>query len=110
ARSPAALLETSDGLAWLLDRLGARLDERGWRLFAMLFLEERSVEEVMDAVDMTRDAVYAWRLRLRKLAHSIAQRQTRQRSTSTQRVAVVPTDRSDRPAPEVDGLAALGLD
>jgi len=69
--TPATRLESSDSLARVLDHLGGRLDERGVLLFRMLYVEERCVEEVMDAADMTRDAIYAWRLRFRKLVSSL---------------------------------------
>jgi RNA polymerase sigma-70 factor (ECF subfamily) len=64
-------LESSDALARMLDRLDTRLDERGALLFRLLYVEERSVEEVMGTTAMTRDAIYAWRLRFRKLAASL---------------------------------------
>ncbi|PRQ06678.1 RNA polymerase sigma factor SigD [Enhygromyxa salina] len=70
--TPARRFEANDALNRVLERLGGRLDERGMLLFAMLYVEERSVEEVMDATDMSRDAIYAWRLRFRKLATSLA--------------------------------------
>ncbi|KIG19389.1 hypothetical protein DB30_02670 [Enhygromyxa salina] len=70
----ARRFEASDSLARVLERLDSRLDARGMLLFSMLYIEERSVEEVMDATDMTRDAIYAWRLRFRKLAGSLAVR------------------------------------
>jgi RNA polymerase sigma factor (sigma-70 family) len=68
----ARQLESSEQLDRLLARLGQRLDERGMQLFRLLYVEERSVEEVMETTDMTRDAVYAWRSRFRKLISSLA--------------------------------------
>jgi RNA polymerase sigma factor (sigma-70 family) len=65
--STSAKLESSEQLDRVLDGLRSRLDERGMLLFQMLYVEERSVEEVMAATEMTRDAVYAWRSRFRKL-------------------------------------------
>jgi RNA polymerase sigma factor (sigma-70 family) len=62
-----AKLESVEELDRVLDGLRSRLDERGMLLFEMLYVEERSVEEVMAATEMTRDAVYAWRSRFRKL-------------------------------------------
>jgi hypothetical protein len=41
-------------------------------LFQMLYVEERSVEEVMATTEMTRDAIYAWRSRFRKLVAKLA--------------------------------------
>lgn len=69
---PAARVESSDALARVLERLDERLDERGMLLFRMLYVEERSVEEVIEATGMTRDAIYAWRSRFRKLVASLA--------------------------------------
>jgi hypothetical protein len=41
-------------------------------LFQRLYVEERSVEEVMATTDMTRDAVDAWRSCFRKLIGSLS--------------------------------------
>ena len=65
-------VESNEQLEQLLARLGERLDERGMLLFRLLYVEERSVEEVMSTTDMTRDAIYAWRSRFRKLVGSLA--------------------------------------
>ena len=65
-------VESNEQLEQLLERLGERLDERGMLLFQLLYVEERSLEEVMATTDMTRDAVYAWRSRFRKLIGSLA--------------------------------------
>ena len=66
-------LESSDRLRLLLRQLGERLDERGMLIFRMLYVEECSVPEVMETTGMTRDAVYAWRSRFRKLVASLEQ-------------------------------------
>ena len=66
-------LETTQRLDRLLEQLHTRLDERGMLLFRMLYVEERTVEEVMEATQMTRDAVYAWRSRFRKLIVKLAE-------------------------------------
>jgi RNA polymerase sigma factor (sigma-70 family) len=65
-------MESNELLEQLLERLGERLDERGMLLFQLLYVEERSLEEVTATTDMTRDAVYAWRSRFRKLIGSLA--------------------------------------
>jgi RNA polymerase sigma factor (sigma-70 family) len=70
--STSAKLESVEQLDRTLDGLRSRLDERGMLLFQMLYVEERSVEEVMAATEMTRDAVYAWRSRFRKLVAKLA--------------------------------------
>jgi len=69
----AAKLESVEELDRVLDGLRQRLDERGMLVFRMLYIEERSVEEVMAATAMTRDAVYAWRSRFRKIVATLAQ-------------------------------------
>jgi RNA polymerase sigma factor (sigma-70 family) len=71
--STFAKLESNEQLDRVLDGLRTRLDERGMLLFQMLYVEERSVEEVMAATEMTRDAVYAWRSRFRKLVAKLAE-------------------------------------
>lgn len=68
----AAKVESAEQLDRVLERLRERLDDRGLLLFRMLYVEERSVEEVMAATEMTRDAVYAWRSRFRKLVAKLA--------------------------------------
>ena len=70
-------LESADRLRLLMRQLGERLDERGMLLFRMLYVEERSVEEAMAQTGMTRDAVYAWRSRFRKLIASLEQGEAR---------------------------------
>ncbi len=57
----------------LLEALRERLDDRGVRLFEMLYVEERSVEDVMATTEMTRDSVYAWRSRFRKMVAKLAE-------------------------------------
>ncbi|MCA9683268.1 MAG: sigma-70 family RNA polymerase sigma factor [Myxococcales bacterium] len=66
-QSGSARLDSAKRLERLVLALRERLDDRGLLLFEMLYVEERSVEEVMAATEMTRDAVYAWRSRFRKL-------------------------------------------
>jgi RNA polymerase sigma-70 factor (ECF subfamily) len=61
-------VESTDTLARVLDRLDERLDTRGKQLFRMLYVEERSIEEVAESTAMTREAVYSWRCRFRKIA------------------------------------------
>lgn len=64
---------THERLDRVLAQLERRLDERGRLLFRMLYVDEREVEEVMETTGMTRDAVYAWRSRFRKLVASLAE-------------------------------------
>lgn len=78
-------IESAQRLDRLLDQLRERLDERGMLLFQMLYVDQRSVEEVMATTDMTRDAVYAWRSRFKKLVAKLADEPTSpNRATSRQ--------------------------
>jgi RNA polymerase sigma-70 factor (ECF subfamily) len=45
-----------------------RLDERGLMLFHMLEVDGRSVVEVCEHTQMSRDALYQWRARFRRIA------------------------------------------
>jgi RNA polymerase sigma-70 factor (ECF subfamily) len=70
--SPESDLNRRQTLALVVERLRARLSERGAALFQLLVVEERPVEQVCAAMRMTPEAVYAWRSRLARLARSIA--------------------------------------
>jgi RNA polymerase sigma factor (sigma-70 family) len=59
-------------LELLLDRLRLALSPLGFHLFQLLYVEDRAPEEVAATARMSADAVYAWRSRLRKLAHHLA--------------------------------------
>jgi RNA polymerase sigma factor (sigma-70 family) len=67
---PATL--SRDLLAVLLDRLRLALTPLGMHLFQLLYVEERTPEEVAEAAKMSLDAVYAWRSRLRKIVATLA--------------------------------------
>ena len=64
--------------AWvdLLHRLEDRLSVSGWQVFQLLFVEECSIAEVEAQTGLRRDAVYAWRSRLRKLVRSLYEETT----------------------------------
>ncbi|HEX3127042.1 MAG TPA: sigma-70 family RNA polymerase sigma factor [Thermoanaerobaculia bacterium] len=68
---PEAITASREQLEQLLDRLAEELSPLGLHLFDLLFLRELSTEEVMQQTNMTSDAVYAWRSRLRKLAERL---------------------------------------
>lgn len=59
-------VEVRERLDHMLDRLRRRLDERGLLLFELLYVEERPIEDACEITGMTRDAVYAWRSRLKR--------------------------------------------
>lgn len=63
---PEAQAELRERLARTWEVLEARLDERSLLLFDLLYVQERSIPEVMEITGMTRDAIYAWRSRVRR--------------------------------------------
>lgn len=65
---PEEITATREQLRLLLDRLTEKLSPLGWHLFDLLYLHDLPIEEVMRQTNMTADAVYAWRSRLRRLA------------------------------------------
>ncbi|MCB9537245.1 MAG: sigma-70 family RNA polymerase sigma factor [Myxococcales bacterium] len=62
-----------DQLARVLDVLRADLSPLGYTLFVELVVEQRDVEAVCAAHDMTANAVYVWRNRLKKAAQAALQ-------------------------------------
>ncbi len=58
-------------LQLLLRRMQAELSPQGWNLFELLLVEGLPVEGVERRTGMSRDAIYAWRSRLRKLARRL---------------------------------------
>jgi RNA polymerase sigma factor (sigma-70 family) len=59
-------MESREQLDHIYEGLEQQLGDRGLLLFEMLYVQERSVEEVMATTGMTRDAIYAWRSRVKK--------------------------------------------
>jgi RNA polymerase sigma-70 factor (ECF subfamily) len=53
-------------LEMLQRALAERLSEKGMAVYQLLFLEERSVEEVRARLALNASAIYAWRHRIRK--------------------------------------------
>ncbi len=70
--SPEAAAVSRQALERLLERLRATLSPLGWHLFELLYLHERSVDDVERDTGLSSAAVYAWRSRLRRLARSLA--------------------------------------
>lgn len=56
----------------LLERLRAELSPLGLQLFLMFWRDQREVHEICDELSMSKEAVWAWRSRLRKRARAIA--------------------------------------
>lgn len=71
APDPETRALSRDALDRLLDRLQERLSPLGWRLFRLLYLEEKSVDDAAAGCDMSHAAIYAWRSRLRRLAREL---------------------------------------
>jgi len=72
AVDPRAALESRARLDVVLERLHARLDTRGWVLFERLYIDEAAADTVAAELGMTRDAVYAWRARFKRLVARLA--------------------------------------
>lgn len=68
APGPDAVVASRDTLEQLLERLREELSPMGWQLFELLYIRERSVDEVRAQTGLSPDAIYAWRSRMRKLA------------------------------------------
>jgi RNA polymerase sigma-70 factor (ECF subfamily) len=69
---PDAVLHSRDLLLTVVARMRAELTPKGLELFDRLIVNEEPVEAVCAATGLNRDAVYAWRSRLGKLARKIA--------------------------------------
>jgi len=65
---PQRVVAARERLQLLLDRLRRRVSPKGWEIFDLLFLQERSVPEAMAATGLSRDAIDKWKSRLRQLA------------------------------------------
>lgn len=70
---PFRRVESRVRLASVLERLQGRLNERGVRLFRLLYVEQRTVAEVCELEGMTRAALDQWSARLRKTARALAE-------------------------------------
>jgi DNA-directed RNA polymerase specialized sigma24 family protein len=69
---PEPVVRSRELLEVLLDRLRVAVSPLGLHMFELLYVQERTVEEVMAATSMNADAVYAWRSRLRKAVNRLA--------------------------------------
>lgn len=72
-RAPLARLERRELARVLTERLLEELTPMGRQMFEALFVEEHEVEAVCAELSTTADAVYAWRVRIRRAAERIAQ-------------------------------------
>ncbi len=69
---PSRRIESRVQLNSVLDRIHSQLNERGARLFQLLYVEQRSVAEVCELEGMSRAALDQWNARLRKTARRLA--------------------------------------
>jgi RNA polymerase sigma-70 factor (ECF subfamily) len=69
----------------LLAQIRARLGAQGRRYFQLLFIDDESVEAAAAAAGTSRDALYAWRSRLTRLAHELAALNQRDRAVPARR-------------------------
>lgn len=68
---PEQVAAGREHLRLLLDRLRASLSPLGQRVFEILFVQELSLPDAIAASGLSADALYAWRSRLRRLAHEL---------------------------------------
>lgn len=67
-----AAYATRDMTRQLYSNLQVRLSPLGFRVFEALFQDELSTEAACDKLNLSADALYAWRSRIRKTARDIA--------------------------------------
>lgn len=65
-------LESRRALERLLERMREALSPRGLELFQRLYVDEEPIEEVAATMQMTREAIYAWRNRATKVLQRFA--------------------------------------
>ena len=71
-RDPEQAVAERQHAELVLERLEAALSPLGRQLFVLLWVEGRSVQAVCDQLELSADAVYAWRSRIRKTARKVA--------------------------------------
>jgi RNA polymerase sigma-70 factor (ECF subfamily) len=72
SRTPERIAASRELLGAIHERVRAKLTERGAELFHMLYIEGRSLDEVCSEMEMSANAVYAWRSRMGRLVEQIA--------------------------------------
>lgn len=87
AEPATAPVENRDYLRKLLDALKESLSPRGMELFRALYVEQRSIEDVAAAYEMTPEALYAWRSRLKRLLVELDDKLLRERVVPFRRPA-----------------------
>lgn len=77
--SPEARVVDVDEARRVMDELRGGLSTRSAMMFEGLYVQEREVDDVCQEFALTRDALYAWRSRLKRRAQDILQRLGRER-------------------------------
>ena len=65
-------IATRQLLARVHDELRLKLSPQGLQMFHLIWVEQQSVPDIGDATGLSRDAIYAWKMRLRKIIKIIA--------------------------------------
>jgi len=68
---PLQIVAGREELELLLDRMRESSSPLGWQIFELFFIQGLSVSETADSSGLSKDAVYAWISRLRKLAREL---------------------------------------
>ena len=76
-------LMSRDLLREVAKRLRERLSALGFYVFCRLFVDDQTTAQLCQELDMSEDAVFAWRSRLRKAARTIAEELSDPQSEST---------------------------
>lgn len=61
-----------DLLERILDQLRARLSDRGYEMFCLLFVEEADIPAICARTGLARDAVYTWKSRILRMVQAIS--------------------------------------
>lgn len=69
---PDRAADARDRLDKLMRGLKSALTERGFHVCVEMFVQERSTQELQASLGMSRDALYAWRSRIRRTAVEVA--------------------------------------
>lgn len=74
APSPEAQVANADEARQVVGLLREELSTRSMLMFEGLYVQERSVEEVCEEFGLSKDALYAWRSRMKRRLQKIARR------------------------------------
>jgi RNA polymerase sigma factor (sigma-70 family) len=81
-RDPESQLAARELYHEIADRMRMSLSPYAMHMFNLLFLEDKSVEQVSEELTMTHEAVYTWRSRLVRQARTLAEQILSEKSAS----------------------------